>query len=1140
MAWGDSWCLGCSSGEALTKELAGHWASAGARTLAEDLILSTVRQVRFLRNLTQGIQSNQRASAQAVSQRAKGEPPERPELARKRPAQASTAHHTTAPKSKANKDTKEESPVHYEEESVEEEETESEAEDPRPVGDGARRPPEPPGPPPGSRTASAGGRHSNRAETSKKESKQSHRQGEYLPVAMSRRVHKEGEHFSLLDLLQWSSFATVRGDIVAFDLRDSSHPTDSSQWVAFMVIQVQLNRADGSLTVEAKSLGGENVALSKELSQQFNRKRGRLHFCASDPCLHEDLGDIHVRSFNWYSLEGYAEHLTVSALRSARKWAETPREAGLEEVRDSEDETHPGSTAEHGGDPGPVPEELAGDEAPPRAGQFVAGGTEARQGGDKGGRQVMSPLRALELADAGLIASFTTDTIQMGLEVFTQALLNTSTLGSLGCSIAWLLVHVEASERHVFTRALRQIIFESCKMSQVGPRRGSIFPIPLGKLEGFKGVVMASRLSQVQEPGFAERWQVEAWLFCALAGLNGVSGSLQPLAPGPTTKVQGRAVASLTRTVERFLHLGGQRRHPGGKTEAGRALHEHVEDAWDRAGLVSSVKKRVSDAETIQELGAWIDGSSQTISVSGERFIKLIQATLYLLNQRFLGKKLVQIVVGRWVHALQFRRPVMGVLQEVWNFVSAAHPTPSMVLKTRRELWNLILLAPCVHTFMGARIDSSTTASDASMRGGAVGVATELGVEGRDFVLSSIARSSDVGTTPILVLSLFNGIGGCFRIYDILDIRPLGLISVELFAPANRIVEKRWPQVKTVPDVRLVDLAMVKDWLLEFPSAREIHLWAGFPCVDLSSAKAFRQGLEGPSSSLVHEIPRIEDLLRRVSGSRKLNFILQQLNALLLAFNIYLIIGHTALGEVVQQTSFNGGTGFFAAPGNVEDMPIVASGSRVGAAVGSQRGRQGDIAAEGFAAARGHRVAHARDLAKLDIGAANIGKVDSIDPNIPARQGLASFWKFIERLGPMLWMILLALTHEVKMHMVISSSVYSDLTTVMPSENLEAVKCEPSEIHPKPEGARPSHKVLDMQQEEQHPQSPVFQHFTTPPGSTGNHSSEDLGTPLRKSTTSGQSKRASRTWDHGRQALMAEVVQKQKKKVKLETSKSSS
>ena len=310
----------------------------------------------------------------------------------------------------------------------------------------------------------------------------------------------------------------------------------------------------------------------------------------------------------------------------------------------------------------------------------------------------------------------------------------------------------------------------------------------------------------------------------------------------------------------------GQRCLPGKGCEAGRTLHEGVEDAWDRSGLVLSKKKRVSDAEAIHELGAWIDGSTQTILISGERFIKLIQCTLYLLSQRFLSKKLVQIVVGRWVHALQYRRPAMGILQEVWQFISSSHPTPKLVMQTRRELWNLILLSPCIHTFLGARIDTATTASDASMRGGAVGMAEQLTVEGRDFVLSSVARSRDASSVPILVVSLFNGFGGCFRIYDILDIRPLGLISVELYAPANRIVEKRWPHVKTVSDVRLVDRQLVRDWLLEFPMAKEIHLWAGFPCVDLSSAKAYRQGLEGPSSSLVHEIPRIEELLRTVFG----------------------------------------------------------------------------------------------------------------------------------------------------------------------------------------------------------------------------------------------------------------------------------
>ena len=86
----------------------------------------------------------------------------------------------------------------------------------------------------------------------------------------------------------------------------------------------------------------------------------------------------------------------------------------------------------------------------------------------------------------------------------------------------------------------------------------------------------------------------------------------------------------------------------------------------------------------------------------------------------------------------------MGVLEEICNFVSSPQPTPHLVMQTRRELWNLLLLSPCVQTFMGARIDTSTTASDASMGVGAVGIGKQLSTEGRDFVLSSVARSGDV------------------------------------------------------------------------------------------------------------------------------------------------------------------------------------------------------------------------------------------------------------------------------------------------------------------------------------------------------------------------------------------------------------
>ena len=311
----------------------------------------------------------------------------------------------------------------------------------------------------------------------------------------------------------------------------------------------------------------------------------------------------------------------------------------------------------------------------------------------------------------------------------------------------------------------------------------------------------------------------------------------------------------------------GQRVSGTGSFQQGHVLHALVEDVWSRSGLVSSEKKRVSGASTAQELGAWIDGESHTISVSGERFIRLVHVTLFLLHGRHLNKKAVQVVVGRWVHVLQFRRPAMVLLNQVWKFISQAHPSPAVILGTRQELWKLTLITPLLHTFLGASVDDCATASDASLRGGAVGIGPELTLEGKDFVLSSQVRSGDVGVVPILVISLFNGIGGCFRVYDILDIRPLGMIAVELHKPANRIVERRWPQAKIVPDVRLVDAAMIKQWHLEYPMAEEIHIWAGFPCVDLSRVRANRQGLQGPASSLVFEIPRIEDLVKQEFGS---------------------------------------------------------------------------------------------------------------------------------------------------------------------------------------------------------------------------------------------------------------------------------
>ena len=94
----------------------------------------------------------------------------------------------------------------------------------------------------------------------------------------------------------------------------------------------------------------------------------------------------------------------------------------------------------------------------------------------------------------------------------------------------------------------------------------------------------------------------------------------------------------------------------------GRLCHEAAETAWASAGVLSSEKKRVTAAATIGELGDEVDGESQTLGISTEKLTKVIQATLWMLSQKYLNRKHVQILAGRWVFILQFRRPGMAVL----------------------------------------------------------------------------------------------------------------------------------------------------------------------------------------------------------------------------------------------------------------------------------------------------------------------------------------------------------------------------------------------------------------------------------------------------------------------------------------------
>eukprot|EP00438_Fugacium_kawagutii_P030575 Skav232830 [mRNA] locus=scaffold2600:52216:56365:+ [translate_table: standard] len=300
----------------------------------------------------------------------------------------------------------------------------------------------------------------------------------------------------------------------------------------------------------------------------------------------------------------------------------------------------------------------------------------------------------------------------------------------------------------------------------------------------------------------------------------------------------------------------------------GADQQRQVEDAWEKAGIVVSQGKSIVDQTSVSELGAFIGGKSGWIGASTERLNKVAKVTLWLLREKVLSKKSLQVVMGRWIFILQFRRPAMSHFEIVWEFISGKRKGPQAEEKVREELLGCLFGMMLYHTFLGAKFENQITCSDASGTGGAIAISEELSSQGVSFLVSQEPRYQPV-KVPIVVVSLFNGVGGVFRCFDLAGLQVVGAISVENHKPANRVTHRRWPWVQQYLDVREFGKAQIEESIETMGYFQEIHLWVGFPCTDLSSAKAKRENLAGRQSSLFYEALRIKKELKEVYPKKK-------------------------------------------------------------------------------------------------------------------------------------------------------------------------------------------------------------------------------------------------------------------------------
>ena len=309
-----------------------------------------------------------------------------------------------------------------------------------------------------------------------------------------------------------------------------------------------------------------------------------------------------------------------------------------------------------------------------------------------------------------------------------------------------------------------------------------------------------------------------------------------------------------------------------GASPLGGKMQKKVATAWRKAGILTAEEKNLKDGKEATELGAYIGGEGQWLGASTERVFRTCKATCWVLRQQYLGRKTLQMLMGRWTFCMQFRRPFMSHFQATWEVLSRDRPRKAASDLCRDELVFAMYGSCLMHTWLGMKVDDQVMCSDASLSGGAVAIAKKLEPEGRAFLFSQQPSERAI-PIPVLLISLFNGISGARRSYDVAGVEPRATVCVDMHKPANRVSSKRWPSSEFWLDIRNFTAEVIEEIIVRHEDCEEIHIWFGFPCVDLSSAKAYRQNLAGTGSSLIFEAQRVRKEVEKFARGKRVRFV---------------------------------------------------------------------------------------------------------------------------------------------------------------------------------------------------------------------------------------------------------------------------
>ena len=276
-------------------------------------------------------------------------------------------------------------------------------------------------------------------------------------------------------------------------------------------------------------------------------------------------------------------------------------------------------------------------------------------------------------------------------------------------------------------------------------------------------------------------------------------------------------------------------------------LVELLRDQYSKISMPRNEGKTVQSASDAEVQGAWILGKLGRAYAKPDKLCQYVQAAWALSHASHCSKRQAQVVGGGLVYVSTFRRPLLGLLNYLWEFIRRFEETSVRWMPVPKKVTEEI------HTFLSllplARIDfrlpfcELVTCSDASNTGGGICASTGLSEWGKQAAMLPTLSELSVTAKPtaaVLGIGINDGIGALRVAMDLLGTDAAGYISIEPDSACRRVVASHYGATIFHESVASVDADLVRDWACKFPSVAVVVVGVG-----LSSCLQSQLGLHG-------------------------------------------------------------------------------------------------------------------------------------------------------------------------------------------------------------------------------------------------------------------------------------------------------